>query len=95
MTVRSSRNERSNNYSRIVYVLNDIRLIRCRDNLQWITQYYRGGYWRSRSYHTEIGTIHRDEPMLDLQCLREAIALDANKRLMQSQIAQRVSTGVL
>jgi hypothetical protein len=87
VTVKSSRNESSNSYSRIVYVLNDIRLIRCSDDLQWITQYHRGGYWRSRSYHTELSTIHRDEPMLDLQCLREAIARDANKRLMQAQIA--------
>ena len=87
MTVKNSHNESSNSYSRIVYVLNDIRLIRCRDDLQWITQYHRGGYWRSRSYHTEVSTIHRDEPMLDLQCVREAIARDSNKRLMQSQIA--------
>ena len=87
MTVGCSRNESSNNYSCIVYVLNDIRRIRCRNNLQWVTQYHRDGYWRSRSYHTEISTIHRDEPMLDLRCVRETIARDANKRLVQSQTA--------
>jgi len=87
VTVKNSHNESSNSYSRIVYVLNDIRLIRCRDDLQWITQYHRGGYWRSRSYHTEVSTIHRDEPMLDLRCVREAIARDANKRLIYSQTA--------
>jgi hypothetical protein len=32
-----SNNDSSNNYYRIVYLLNDIRLIRCRDDLQWIT----------------------------------------------------------
>lgn len=82
-----SNNERSNSYSHIVYLLDDIRLIRCRDDLQWITQYHRGGYWRGRSYHTEINTIARDEPMLDLADVREAIARDINKRLMQSQNA--------
>ena len=83
----TNRNEGSNNYYRIVYLLGDVRLIRCRDDLQWIAQYLKGGYWRSRSYHTDISTIHRDEPMLDLRCVREAIARDANKRLMYSQTA--------
>ena len=87
VSAMTNRNEGSDNYSCVVYVLNDIRLIRCRDDLQWITQYHRGGYWRSRSYHTEVSTIHRDEPMLDMQCVREAIACDTNKRLMQSQMA--------
>jgi len=82
-----SNNESRNNYSRIVYLLNDVRLIRCRDDLHWITQYHRGGYWRGRSYHTEINTIGRDEPALDMQCVREAIARDSNQSLMQSQKA--------
>ena len=82
-----SNNESNDSYNRIVYLLGDIRLIRCRDDEQWITQYHRGGYWRGRSYHTEINTIGRDEPALDLVDVREAIARDSNQRLMQSQRA--------
>ena len=82
-----SNNESNDSYNRIVYLLDDIRLIRCRDDLQWITQYHRGGYWRGRSYHTEINTIARDEPALDLVDVRAAIARDSNQRLIQSQKA--------
>ena len=46
-----SNKENSNNYYRIVYLLNDIRLIRCRDDLQWTTANITGGgYWRGHSY---------------------------------------------
>ena len=90
-----SNNERSNSYNRIVYLLDDIRIIRCRDDLQWITQYHRGGYWRGRSYHTDINTIGRDEPALDLVDVREAIARDSNQRLMRSQEAHSGDMSVL
>ena len=63
----------------------DLRLIRCKHDNQWIVQLRRSDRWRSRSYSTDTLTLFRDYPSLDTGAVRNAIAIDANKRLMSSQ----------
>ena len=63
----------------------DLRLIRCKDDIQWIVQLRRSDRWRSRSYSTDLPTLFRDYPELDTGAVRNAIAIDANKRLVRSQ----------
>ena len=63
----------------------DLRVIRCRDEIQWIVQLRQSGRWRSRSYSTDLPTLFRDYPELDTGAVRNAIAIDANKRLVSSQ----------
>ena len=63
----------------------DLRLIRCKDDIQWIVQLRQSNRWRSRSYSTDTATLFRDYPELDTGQVRNAIAIDANKRLIRSQ----------
>ena len=63
----------------------DLRLIRCQDDIQWIVQLRQSNRWRSRSYSTDTATLFRDYPELDTGPVRNAIAIDANKRLVRSQ----------
>jgi hypothetical protein len=83
----SSRREPSDNYRDIIWINQgeSIRLIRCKDNIQFIVQLRQSGRWRSRSYSTDTLTIFRDYPSLDTGAVRNAIAIDANKRLVSSQ----------
>ena len=62
-----------------------LRLIRCKDDIQWIVQLRQSSRWRSRSYSTDLPTFFRDYPELDTGAIRNAIAIDANKRLVSSQ----------
>ena len=62
-----------------------LRLIRCKDDIQWIVQLRQSSRWRSRSYSTDTLTLFRDYPELDTGAVRNAIAIDANKRLVSSQ----------
>ena len=62
-----------------------LRLIRCKDDIQWIVQLRQSNRWRSRSYSTDTATLFRDYPELDTGPVRNAIAIDANKRLIRSQ----------
>ena len=62
-----------------------LRLIRCKDDIQWIVQLRQSSRWRSRSYSTDLPTFFRDYPELDTGAIRNAIAIDANKRLIRSQ----------
>ena len=62
-----------------------LRLIRCKDDIQWIVQLRQSNRWRSRSYSTDTVTLFRDYPELDTGPVRNAIAFDANKRLVRSQ----------
>ena len=64
-----------------------IRLIRCKDDIQWIVQLRQSSRWRSRSYSTDTLTLFRDYPELDTGAVRNAIAIDANKRLVRPQKA--------
>jgi hypothetical protein len=83
----SSRREPSDNYRDIIWINQgeSIRLIRCKDNIQFIVQLRQSGRWRSRSYSTDLPTLFRDYPELDTGAVRNAIAIDANKRLVSSQ----------
>ena len=63
----------------------DLRLIRCKDDIQFIVQLRQSGRWRSRSYSTDLPTLFRDYPELDTGAVRNAMAIDANKRLVRSQ----------
>ena len=62
-----------------------LRLIRCKDDIQWIVQLRRSSRWRNKTFHTDTTTIFRDHPALDLVAVREAIARDSNQSLMRSQ----------
>jgi hypothetical protein len=62
-----------------------LRLVRCQDDIQWIVQLRQSSRWRSRSYSTDTRTLFRDYPELDTGPIRNAIAIDANKRLVRSQ----------
>ena len=64
-----------------------LRLIRCKGDLQWIVQLRQSSRWRSRSYSTDTLTLFRDYPELDTGAVRNAIAIDANKRLVRPQKA--------
>ena len=87
MTTVSSVRETSNNYRDIIWVNqgDGIRLIRCKDNIQFIVQLSKASRWRSRSYSTDVATVFRDYPALNLPCVAEAIASYTNRRLVQSQ----------
>jgi hypothetical protein len=37
----------------------DLRIIKSRDDIQWIVQLFSGGRWRSKSYHRERLSIIR------------------------------------
>ena len=55
--------EGSNSYARIVHVDGLCRVIRCRDDLQWIVQTAsakRPNVWRSHSYCTTRQSLIRD-----------------------------------
>jgi hypothetical protein len=64
-----------------------LRLIRCEGDIQFIVQLRQSNRWRSRSYSTDTLTLFRDYPELDTGPIRNAIAIDANKRLIRSQKA--------
>ena len=83
----SSRNEGSDNYRDIIWINQGegIRLIRCKDNIQFIVQLSKASRWRSRSYSTDVATVFRDYPTLNLPCVAEAIASYTNRRLVQTQ----------
>ena len=64
-THKKSHREADDNYLHVIARLNDrFRVIRCRDNLQWIVQ-ERDGFsngqsrWTGRSYCTQPETVHR------------------------------------
>ena len=83
----SSRRETSDNYRDIIWINQGegIRLIRCKDNIQFIVQLSKASRWRSRSYSTDVATVFRDYPALNLPCVAEAIASYTNRRLVQTQ----------
>jgi hypothetical protein len=64
-----------------------LRLVRCKGDIQFIVQLRQSNRWRSRSYSTDTLTLFRDYPELDTGAIRNAIAIDANKRLISSQKA--------
>ena len=83
----NSRNEGSDNYRDIIWINQGegIRLIRCKDNIQFIVQLSKASRWRSRSYSTDVATVFPDYPTLNLPCVAEAIASYTNRRLAQTQ----------
>ena len=83
----SSRNEGSDNYRDIIWINQGegIRLIRCKDNIQFIVQLSKASRWRSRSYSTDVATVFRDYPALNLPCVAEAIASYTNRLLVQAK----------
>ena len=87
MTTVSSVRETSDNYRDIIWINqgDGIRLIRCKDNVQFIVQLSKASRWRSCSYSTDVATVFRDYPALNLPCVAEAIASYTNRRLVQSQ----------
>ena len=86
MTDVNSVRETSDNYPTIwLDEEAGLRLIRCKGNIQWVVQLRQSSRWRSRSYSTDTATLFRDYPELDTGAVRNAIAIDANKRLVRSQ----------
>ena len=83
----NSRRETSDNYRDIIWIDQGegIRLIRCKDNIQFIVQLSKASRWRSRSYSTDVATVFRDYAALNLPCVAEAIASYTNRRLVQTQ----------
>ena len=83
----NSRRETSDNYRGIIWINpgEGIRLIRCKDNIQFIVQLSKASRWRSRSYSTDVATVFPDYPTLNLPCVAEAIASYTNRRLVQTQ----------
>jgi hypothetical protein len=83
----NSRRETSESYRDIIWINQGegIRIIRCKDNIQFIVQLSKASRWRSRSYSTDVDTIFRDYPALNLPCVAEAIASYTNRRLVLSQ----------
>jgi len=83
----SSRRETSDNYRDIIWIDQgeSIRLIRCKDNIQFIVQLSKASRWRSRSYSTDVATVFRDYPALNLSCVAEAIASYTNRLLVQAK----------
>ena len=83
----TNRNEGSDNYRDIIWINQDegIRLIRCKDDIQFIVQLSKASRWRSRSYSTDVATVFRDYAALNLPCVAEAIASYTNRRLVQTQ----------
>ena len=87
MTAVRSVRETSDNYRDIIWIDQGegIRLIRCKDNIQFIVQLSKASRWRSRSYSTDVATVFRDYAALNLPCVAEAIASYTNRRLVQTQ----------
>ena len=87
MNAVGSRRETSESYRDIIWMNQGegIRIIRCKDNIQFIVQLSKASRWRSRSYSTDVDTIFRDYPALNLPCVVEAIASYTNRRLVQTQ----------
>ena len=87
MTTVSSVRETSESYKDIIWINQGegIRIIRCKDNIQFIVQLSKASRWRSRSYSTDVATVFPDYPTLNLPCVAEAIASYTNRRLVQTQ----------
>ena len=87
MTAVRSVRETSDNYRDIIWIDQgeSIRLIRCKDDIQWIVQLSKASRWRSRSYSTDVATVFRDYAALNLPCVAEAIASYTNRRLVQAK----------
>ena len=70
-----SKYETHDDYSNVVYQSNTFRIIRCRDDIQYIYQKYSGGRWHSKSFHIRwqsIAARYRDlyipsEPIVALE----------------------------
>ena len=46
-----SRRETDQNYEGVVSRDGDLRIVNCRDDIQWIAQRLTGGRWRNKSFH--------------------------------------------
>src|SRR4029450_4034180 len=58
------RQESDESYEGVVCREGDLRIINCRDDIQWIAQRLTGGRWRNKSFHrTRRALIRRYGPL--------------------------------
>jgi hypothetical protein len=59
-----SRRETDESYEGVVSREGDLRIVNCRDDIQWIVQWLRGGQWRNKSFHrSRLSPIQRYGPL--------------------------------
>jgi hypothetical protein len=54
------RQESDESYEGVICREGDLRIVNCRDDIQWIAQRLTGGRWRNKSFHrTRVSLIQR------------------------------------
>jgi hypothetical protein len=66
------RQESDENYDGVISREGDLRIVNCRDDIQWIVQRLTGGRWRNKSFHrTRRSLIQRYGPLEMILALPE------------------------
>lgn len=53
-------------YANTVWIGDGLRIIRCKDDLQYVLQEWRGGRWRGKSYFLSWQSLQHRHPHLNL-----------------------------
>src|SRR4030095_13558045 len=66
------RQESDESYEGVISREGDLRIVNCRDDIQWIVQRLTGGRWRNKSFHrTRASLIQRYGPLEMILALPE------------------------
>jgi hypothetical protein len=67
-----SRRETDESYEGAIARQGDLRIVDCKDGIQWIAQRFTGGQWRNKSFHrTRLSLLRRYGPLEMISALPE------------------------